>query len=136
MLDLVGIGYLSNDGFDTQYDWDKLSRGEQQRLASVRLFYHNPKFAILDECTSCINKDAEEKLYNECKARGITAITISHRPALDKFHDYRLMFDGDGGWVYEEIIHKEIADDEACKGQVIASYKRSAEDDKAALSAQ
>lgn len=68
LLNLFGVGYLSKDGFEAVYDWDKLSRGEQQRLAIVRLFYHTPKFAILDECTSCINKNVEERLYNECRA--------------------------------------------------------------------
>lgn len=57
LLSLHGIGKLSTahpEGFDGVQDWDRLSRGEQQRLAMARLFYHKPKFAILDECTSCI----------------------------------------------------------------------------------
>jgi ABC-type uncharacterized transport system fused permease/ATPase subunit len=104
LLEMFGIGYLSTrhvEGFNGSQDWDKLSRGEQQRLAMVRLFYHQPSYAILDECTSCINNDAETDLYNNCAKHNITCITISHRPALERFHEYRLVFNGAGAWQFE-----------------------------------
>ena len=64
--------------------------GEKQRLAMARLFYHNPKFAILDECTSGVSAAMERKLYDACGKRNITCITISHRPVLEQYHDYVL----------------------------------------------
>lgn len=126
LLDLHGIGKLSTahpEGFDGMQDWDRLSRGEQQRLAMARLFYHSPKFAILDECTSCITADGERNLYEQCAAHGITCITISHRPALDEFHEYRLVFDGDGGWRYEKILHETLDAEHGCEGELIDSYQ-------------
>ena len=106
LLDDFSIGYLAgrhSDGFDGKQDWDTLSRGEQQKLAMVRLFYHKPKYAILDECTSCISADSEQELYGRCAKNGITCITISHRPALEKYHTQRLVFNGMGGWKWEAI---------------------------------
>lgn len=126
LLSLHGIGKLSTahpEGFDGVQDWDRLSRGEQQRLAMARLFYHKPKFAILDECTSCITADGERNLYEQCREHGITCITISHRPALDEFHDYRLVFDGDGGWKYEKILHETLDPEHGCLGELIDSYQ-------------
>ncbi|KAE8704920.1 ABC transporter D family member 1 [Hibiscus syriacus] len=84
---------------EKEVNWgDELSLGEQQRLGMARLFYHKPKFAILDECTSAVTTDMEERFCAKVRAMGTSCITISHRPALVAFHDVVLSLDGEGGW--------------------------------------
>ncbi|XP_065881144.1 ABC transporter D family member 1-like isoform X2 [Euphorbia lathyris] len=84
---------------EQEVNWgDELSLGEQQRLGMARLFYHKPKFAILDECTSSVTTDMEERFCAKVRDMGTSCITISHRPALVAFHDVILSLDGEGGW--------------------------------------
>ncbi|CAH9103035.1 unnamed protein product [Cuscuta epithymum] len=92
---------------EKEVNWgDELSLGEQQRLGMARLFYHKPKFAILDECTSAVTTDMEERFCSKVRAMGTSCITISHRPALVAFHDLVLSLDGEGGWT----VHQKRAD--------------------------
>ncbi len=71
---------------------------EQQRLGMARLFFHRPRFAILDECTSGVTVEMEERFCDLLRQMQCTCITISHRPALMAFHDIVLALDGEGGW--------------------------------------
>lgn len=74
-------------------EWkDILSGGEKQRVSMARLYFHKPTFAILDECTSAVSVDVEDKMYTQAKNLGITLITVSHRKSLHKFHDYMVKF--------------------------------------------
>lgn len=105
LLKIVKLdNYLEKgEGLDEFCNWnDVLSGGEKQRIAMARLFYHKPKFAILDECTSAVSLDMEAIMYNHSKELGITLITVSHRPTLWKYHDYLLRMDG--GYTFEKIL--------------------------------
>ena len=72
-------------------------------MAMGRLIYHKPKYAILDECTSAVSIDVEGELYGYMKDKGITLITVSHRPTLWKYHEYLLRFKGDRDFEFSEM---------------------------------
>jgi len=111
-MDMVGLPHLveREGGWHVQRDWhDILSGGEKQRMAMARLFYHRPMFAVLDEATAAVSVDIEASLVSQCRAIGITMISISHRPQLRQFHSKRLFLHGnagDGKWELEDIDSK------------------------------
>ncbi|KAL8967328.1 MAG: hypothetical protein Q9183_002969 [Haloplaca sp. 2 TL-2023] len=93
VLEAARLGYLPDreGGWDTRKEWkDVLSGGEKQRMAFARLFYHEPRFAIIDEGTSAVSSDVEGLLYETCKSRGITVIVVSTRVSLKRYCDYNL----------------------------------------------
>ena len=91
-------------GWDAEQEWtDALSAGLQQRVAMARLFYHAPRYAILDECTSSVTLEIERTMYNEAKRLGVTLMTVSHRRSLWKYHKNILQFDGQGNYIFTKL---------------------------------
>lgn len=93
MNNVLNVFEREKNGFESVKEWkDVLSGGEKQRVAFARLYYHKPKFAILDECTSAVSVDIIDHMYAQAKEMGITLITVSHSKGLVKFHDYIITF--------------------------------------------
>jgi putative ATP-binding cassette transporter len=71
----------------------KLSGGEQQRLAIARVFLKKPAWLFADEATSALDEAAEKTLYERLLAQtrqaGGAIVSIAHRPAVAAFHDRR-----------------------------------------------
>ena len=79
------------DRLDTPDTWgQKLSGGEQQRLAIARAFLKKPRWLFVDEGTSALDEAAETVLYARLrdlvKASNGALVSIAHNPAVAAFH--------------------------------------------------
>ena len=114
---LLGLVFMQSivemhGGIHAVKEWnDILSGGEKQRVGLTRVFFHKPKYAILDECNSTLDQDAETAIFDELiKIEGMGLITISHRHTLFKYHSKFLTYDGCGGYTYHETSDASALD--------------------------
>lgn len=75
-------------GYPLYEQGKNLSGGQKQRLCLARVLLRNPKILLLDEITSALDADTEEKLLKEleqyiCRNK-IIMIAVSHSHAFEK----------------------------------------------------
>lgn len=86
-------------GFENDLDFEKvLSVGERQRLAFARVLLNQPRYVLLDEATSALDTVNEAALYRQLAKTSTTLVSVSHHPALVKYHSQVLELTADGGW--------------------------------------
>ncbi|MFJ5453886.1 ABC transporter ATP-binding protein/permease [Pectobacterium jejuense] len=70
----------------------RLSGGEQQRVAIARTLLHRPDFIFLDEATSALDPETEQWVYQTLVTRlpDSAIISVAHREALAAFHTHHL----------------------------------------------
>jgi putative ATP-binding cassette transporter len=89
VLEKVGLNWLL-DELETNGDWtQRLSLGEQQRLAFARIFLGLPDLVFLDEATSALDENSEAELYQLLRTAQWhpTIVSVGHRSTLRRFHD-------------------------------------------------
>lgn len=103
------IGDLT-DGYDTVVGERGvgLSGGQKQRIALARLFLANPKVMILDDTTSAVDIETEEKIRNSIKqqSKGHTTFIISHR--VSSFENCDVILVLQNGSIVQKGSHKEL----------------------------
>ena len=82
------------DDLDKADAWgQKLSGGEQQRLAIARVLLKQPAWVFADEATSALDEQAEKTLYQRLLAMvdqaGGGLVSIAHKPSVAAFHTRR-----------------------------------------------
>jgi len=85
----VGLGSYASQ-LDVVDNWgQRMSLGEQQRLAFARVLLAEPALLFLDEATSALDEPGEARLYGLLKSTTWqpTVISVGHRTTLIKFHD-------------------------------------------------
>ena len=101
---------------DERDNWtQKLSGGEQQRLAIARVLLKKPAWVLADEATAALDTEAEKTLYERLMALtergGGALLSIAHRPSVAPFHQRRwqLVAQPDGGPARYRIETSPIA---------------------------
>jgi vitamin B12/bleomycin/antimicrobial peptide transport system ATP-binding/permease protein len=85
----VGLGGFAGE-LDTIDNWaQRMSLGEQQRLAFARILLTEPAILFLDEATSALDEKAEAALYALLRRAPWrpAVVSVGHRSTLREFHD-------------------------------------------------
>lgn len=101
VLELVNLPHLIErcGGLDADFNFEKiLSVGERQRLAFARVILKQPRYVLLDEATSALDRENESELYRKLIATSTTIVSVSHHPALVRYHSQVLELKQDGAW--------------------------------------
>ncbi len=99
VLAAVELGHLAAR-LDDEAPWaQRLSGGEQQRVAVARALLARPDWLFLDEATASLDPEAEAHLYALLRRHlpGTTIVSIAHRPSVAEMHDRQLVLEAGAG---------------------------------------
>jgi ATP-binding cassette subfamily B protein len=100
----------------------KLSGGQQLKIAFARLFLMNPEIIILDEASSALDVETEQKIiYNlQRHFKGKTIISIAHR--LNTLVSADMLLVIDKGKLVEQGTHAELIGKDGIYAQFMKTY--------------
>src|SRR5215470_3832576 len=92
----VGLTGLVGDLDVTDLWSQRLSLGEQQRIAFARVFLEEPKVVFLDEASSALDEASEAQFYRMLRDAPWrpTVVSVGHRSTLRALHEHALDLTG------------------------------------------
>jgi ATP-binding cassette subfamily B protein len=114
------------DGYDTVIGerGTTLSGGQRQRLAIARAFLTEPAILILDDATSAIDSETEDRIQRaiERAAEGRTTFLITHRLSQIRWSDLIIVMRM--GQVAAVGTHQQLMDQSPAYRDIFARYER------------
>jgi len=117
------------DGYDTiigERGYD-LSGGQRQRISLARLFLQDPTVIILDDSTSSIDVEIEERIHGSLKdlLKGRTTVVIAHRLSTISLAQRVVLIED--GRIVADGSHQHLLDTEPRYAETLAA---TVEDDR------
>jgi ATP-binding cassette, subfamily B, bacterial len=117
-------GFISSlpDGYDTVVGERgyTLSGGQRQRIAIARTLLLNPPILILDDATSAVDVEVEQKIHEALRVLmdGRTTLVVAHRLSTIGLADRVLLLDG--GRIVADGTHDELLETNPLYVEVLA----------------
>ena len=117
-------GFISSlaDGYDTVVGERgyTLSGGQRQRIAIARTLLLNPPILILDDATSAVDVEVEQKIHEALRVlmEGRTTLVVTHRLSTIGLADRVLLLDG--GRIVADGTHDELLETSPLYVEVLA----------------
>jgi ATP-binding cassette, subfamily B, bacterial len=108
-----------------------LSGGQRQRLALARALVRRPRLLVLDDATSSVDPQVEERILSGLRDAAATVVVVAYRRATIELADEVVYIEH--GRVVGQGTHKELLEASEGYRNLVTAYERDENDEKEAV---